>query len=81
MTVAAREVRPMKPYRGPTLTSFKKGILESLYNDLKRLPKGSTGSVQGSINFILRKNCRCPKDSQYCICGGGFSVGSVKTAM
>lgn len=72
-----------QPKKGPVLGPFKIAILDSLYALLERCRANSSHrrGYEHSIAFILRENCRCPDDSIYCMCGGGFDPRGINTAI
>lgn len=76
--MSMRDSVALVPVKGPALTPLKKGILTDLIRDVCRFgEKSSIGTcILGNISFILREDCRCSDDSQFCMCGGGFSVSS-----
>lgn len=69
------------PQKGPVILvgSLKAKILARHYSDLVTMPAESSQRclLQNCIDFIMRKNCSCPADSPYCMCGGGFSSGDI----
>lgn len=82
MAETALDLRDV-PCKGPALTPFSASILALHREERDRLPIGSANRelVQNCIDFILRRNCRCPDDSKYCMCGGGYGGHNVPTAM
>lgn len=65
-----------QPKKGPALPQITRQILERIYaeEDSGEVDPMRSASNQSLIAFFLRENCRCPADSQWCMCGGGFTV-------
>lgn len=74
--------RNFKPLKGPPLSPTRLKTLNNLYDSLDQIPEGDglRGFYQMTIDFILRRDCLCPDESQHCRCGGGFGYigGGIK---
>ena len=65
-----------QPKQGPPLPTITRKILVRIYaeEDSGEVDPMRSAANQSLIAFYLRQNCRCPADSQWCMCGGGFTV-------
>jgi hypothetical protein len=65
-----------QPKKGPALIPIVKKVLQRIYaeEDLGGVDPIRSAENESLIAFYLRQNCRCPADSQWCMCGGGFTV-------
>lgn len=65
-----------QPKKGPGLPQVTRKILARIYaeEDAGQADSIRSAANQSLIAFYLRQNCRCPADSQWCMCGGGFTV-------
>lgn len=65
-----------QPKKGPALIPIVRKVLQRIYaeEDSGEVDSMRSAANQSLIAFYLRENCRCPVDSQWCLCGGGFTV-------